>query len=168
MSVLKHWLSWKIIRDSKQSFLLDLYIVCVNTLFGLENHHRFITVVLSWPIYCRVDTLIGLENNPRFIPIVLTWSTYCLCWYNDWVWKPSPCHNSGSYLIYILSCWYTDSVGEPSPFLTVVFTWCTFCLCYVDTLIRLKKHQSFITVVLTSSTYCHVIHWLGWGTIRVS
>ena len=71
-SVSIHWLGCKSLRVSSQWFLLDLHFVCVDTLIGLENHHRFITVVL-------------------------TWSSFSLCWYTDWVGEQSPFYNSGSY-----------------------------------------------------------------------
>ena len=142
LSVLIHWLGWRTITVSSQWFLLDLHFLCVDTLIGLENNHRFITVVLTWATYCRVDTLIALENHHRFITVVLTWSSFFLCWYTDWVGEQSPFYNRGSYLSYILSCWYTDWVGEPSEFHN-----CGFYLIYILSVL---------------------IHWWSWRTIRVS
>ena len=116
VSVLINWLGWRTITVSSQWFLLDLHFVCVDTLIGLQNNHRFITVVLTWATYCRVDTLIGLENH-QF-------------------------HNSGSYLIYILSSWCTDWVGEQSP---------------------LHNNGSYLIYIVFV-----LIHRLGWSTISVS
>ena len=101
--------------------------------------------------------------------VVLTWSSFCLCWYTDWVGEQSLFHNSGSYLIYILSCWYTDWAGEPSEqsFITVVLTWSSYCLCWFTAWVGEPSAFHNISSYFISIS-CLLIHWLGWETIRVS
>ena len=128
------WLGWIGLRVLSRWFLLDLQTVYVDTLIGLYNHHRFITVVLAWATYCRVDTPIGLENHQSFIIVVITWSTFC------GVDTPIRLKNLQSR---VSSQWFLLDLH-------------TVCVC---SLIGLENHQSFIPVVLTRSTHC-----LSWYT----
>ena len=204
LSVLIHWFGWRNISVSLHWFFLDQHVVCVDTLIWLEKHQHFITVVLSWStcclcwytdlvgetsafhnigsfviyilsvlIHCLGWTAISVSNSGSYLLCILSVLLQCLVWRSirvssQWFlldlhivvlihwfgWRTISVSNSGFYLIYILSVLFDTLTGleNHQSFITVVLTWSTYCR--VDTLAGLGNHQSFITVVRTWSTYC--------------